>query len=115
MIFALVFAASLAEQSSKGLAAYLTPMHLLKAALVSAVVVGGVVAVLLSMGWIRFGAAPYASPGFKTDLPETSAPVEPAGPAPTIKPKVRRGDLDTADEEHKRRLERFEGKDPKSK
>lgn len=110
--FAVSFGFYMADRTAESLARYMTAGRLGRFAAVSALVVGALVVALNAAGWLRLGDAPYASPGFDEALPEVSEAVEPAGPAPKVDAKVRRGGMDEEGDAHRERLERFEGASP---
>lgn len=112
LTFAISFGFYAADRTAESLARYMTAGRLGRFAAVSAVVVGALLLTLNAAGWLKFGDSPYASPGFDEDLPEVSAPVEPAGPAPKVDAKVRKGDMDKEGDAHRDKLKAFEEASP---
>ncbi len=112
LVFGITMAERLGTQSGKTLAKSLTWKRLLVSGAISALLIAATVYGLHQAGWIKFGAAPYASPGFDTQRPEVASPVEPAGPAPKIDAKVDKGTIENTSDAHQRKLRDFEGRAP---
>ena len=110
--FLAIFVCHFAFFSAERLSEWLTFKRVIAIFLGTGTVVAIGFLILLKIGWVQYGT-PYDSPGFEEDRPSQKTPPEKSGPPPTIKKKVSGENIDSAGEEHKKKLDKFEQDKPK--